>query len=196
MRTAEHPFTYLGPDDAEPTDEALAHWAAAGNMRAVEELYRRHQGPVVSYLRRLTRDNDIAVDLFMEAFFRAYVNLKSFDPHRPFRPWLYRIASNVGLGWLRRHRRSLPPAGRPDGERPVFEMVAERELSRQVEEAVAELPDDQRTVFILRHYQGLSCAEISAVCGCPEGTVRSRMHYAVRVLRTRLRFWVERDDEP
>jgi len=196
MRSGRVSFAYLGPEDAEPADESLAQWAAAGNLRAVEELYRRYQAPLVSYLRRLTRDDDIAIDLFMESFFRACVNLKSFDAQRAFRPWLYRIATNVGLGWLRRHRRSLPPADASQDEPSVFDVVAERELSRQVEQGVAELPEDQRTVFILRHYQALSCAEIGAICGCPEGTVRSRMHYAVKVLRTKLRFLVEGDDEP
>ena len=142
------------------------------------------------------READIAVDLFMEAFFRAYVSLRSFDPRRGFRPWLYRIATNVGFDWLRKQTRALPPAD-PAPEQPsVLDAVAERELSRRVAAIVADLPDDQRTAFILRHYQGLSYAEIATVCGCPEGTVRSRMHYAVRVLRARLRFLLEEADEP
>ena len=100
------------------------------------------------------------------------------------------------LAWLRRNRRSLPPAD-PSGDEPsVFQAVAERELSRRVEEIIAELPPDQRTVFILRYYQGLTYAEIAAICRCPEGTTRSRMHYAVKVLRARLRFLVEEGNRP
>ena len=187
-------LVYLETADGAPPDEALARAGAAGDLRAVEELYRRYQGSVIGYLQRLVRDSDSAVDLFMEAFFRAYVNLKSFDPRRSFRPWLYRIATNVGHDWLRQQTRALPPA-EAAGDPSVLDAVAERELSRQVEAVVADLPAEQRTAFILRHYQGLSYAEIAGVCNCPEGTVRSRMHYAVRVLRARLRFLVEEGDE-
>jgi RNA polymerase sigma-70 factor (ECF subfamily) len=194
MRSSRPRLAYLESGDRGPSDEALASAGAAGDLRAIEELYRRYQRPVICYLQRLVRDNDLAVDLFMEAFFRAYANLGSFDPRRGFRPWLYRIATNVGLDWLRQRARALPPADAAAQEPSVFEAVAERELSRQVEEIVAVLPDEQRTAFILKHYQGLSYAEIAAVCGCPEGTVRSRMHYSVRVLRAKLRYLIEEGD--
>ena len=194
MGDASPVLRLLGPEESLPSDEALTAASLTGNMRALEELYRRYHTPVVCYLQRLCRDEDIAEDLFQEAFFRAYANLERFDARRRFRPWLYRIANNVGLDWLRSRSRALPPVEGPLTERSAAEVVAERELGRQVAEAVSHLSDDHRTVFILRQYQGLSYAEIADICDCPEGTVRSRMHYALRILRAKLRFLLEESD--
>ncbi len=193
MRRSTPRLVYLGPEDRLVSDEWLARAAAAGDIRALEELYRRYETPVVRYLQRVVRDNDIAVDLFQEAFFRAYVNLGSFDPRRSFRPWLYRIATNVARDWLRHESRALPAAAVDTGEPSVISIVEARDLARRVEGAVAELSEDHRLVVILRHYQGLSYAEIAEITGSPEGTVRSRMHYALRALRAKLRFLVEED---
>jgi len=194
MRRSTPHLVYLGPEDRLVSDEWLARAAAAGDTRALEELYRRYETPVVRYVQRFARDNDIAVDLFQEAFFRAYVNLGSFDPRRSFRPWLYRIATNVARDWIRHESRALPPATEA-GEPSVISIVEARDQARRVESAVAELSEDHRLVVILRHYQGLSYAEIAEITGSPEGTVRSRMHYALRALRAKLRFLVEEDDD-
>jgi RNA polymerase sigma-70 factor (ECF subfamily) len=184
---------YLRTDGEELPDEQLAHAAVAGDMWALETLFRRYEAPLVRYLQRLVRDEDVADDLFQEAFLRAYVNLGGFHPDRSFRAWLYRIATNAGLDWLRRRRRALPPASTDDAGPAVEALVAERDLARRAEEAVAELADDHRMVFLLRHFEGLSYAEIAQVVGSPEGTVRSRMHYAVRALREKLRYLIEED---
>ena len=176
------------------SDEQLAAAVVGGNAQALEELFGRYERPLVRYLQRLTRDADVAEDLFQDAFLRAYANLRAFDPRRPFRPWLYRIATNLALDWLRRQGRAEMAPEPASGERPVESVVAERELERRVEVAVAELSADHRAVFILRHYQGLDYAEIALICGSPEGTVRSRMHYAIRALRERLRGQLEVGD--
>jgi RNA polymerase sigma-70 factor (ECF subfamily) len=182
---------YLRAGDEELPDERLVRAAAAGEMWALEALFRRYEGPVVRYLQRLVREEDAADDLFQESFLRAYVNLGSFHPERSFRAWLYRIATNAALDFVRRRRRALPPAHTDEPDPGVETVVFRRDLARQVEEAVAELSDDHRTVFLLRHSQELSYAEIAEVVGGPEGTVRSRMHYAVRALREKLRYLVE-----
>jgi RNA polymerase sigma-70 factor (ECF subfamily) len=195
MRRATPNLVYLGPEDGLVSDEWLARAAAAGDMRALEELYRRYETPVVRYLQRVVRDNDTAIDLFQEAFFRAYVNLSRFDPRRSFRPWLYRVATNVARDWIRHESRALPPAATPAEEPSVISIVEARDLARRVADAVAELADDHRLVVILRQYQGLSYAEIAEITGSPEGTVRSRMHYALRALREKLRFLAEEEDD-
>lgn len=195
MSRARPKLVYLGPEDRLVSDAWLAKATAAGDMRALEELYRRYETPVVRYLQRVVRDNDIAVDLFQEAFFRAYVNLGSFDPKRSFRPWLYRIATNLARDWLRHELRALPAPAEPADEPSVITIVETRDLVRRVEGAVSELCEDHRLVVILRHYQELSYAEIAEITGSPEGTVRSRMHYALRALREKLRFLAEEEDD-
>jgi RNA polymerase sigma-70 factor (ECF subfamily) len=195
MRKSAPHLVYLGPEDRLVSDEWLARAAGGGDMRALEELYRRYEGAVVRYLQRVVRDNDIAVDLFQEAFFRAYVNLSRFDPRRSFKPWLYRIATNLARDWLRHELRALPPAAPEPDEPSVISLVEARELARRVESAVAELSEDHRLVVILRHYQGLSYAEIAEITASPEGTVRSRMHHALRALREKLRFLAEEEGD-
>ena len=182
---------YLRSGDEELPDEQLVRAASAGDLWALESLFRRYEAPVVRYLQRLVQEDDAADDLFQETFLRAYVNLGSFHPERLFRAWLYRIATNAGLDFVRRRQRALPPAHTDRPDPGVEAVVFERDLARQVEEAVAELSDDHRTVFLLRHSQGLSYAEIAQAVGSPEGTVRSRMHYALRALREKLRYLVE-----
>jgi len=120
------------------------------------------------------------------------VNLSQFDPRRAFSTWFYRIATNAAIDWLRRRSRALPPADSPPQE-TVLHAVAARDMARRVEQAVHELPEDQRLVFVLRHYQGLAYGEIAMITGSPEGTVRSRMHYALRALREKLRYIIEED---
>jgi RNA polymerase sigma-70 factor, ECF subfamily len=176
------------------SDEQLAAAIVGGNAHALEELFSRYERPVVRYLQRLTHDADVAEDLFQDAFLRAYANLRAFDPRRPFRPWLYRIATNAALDWLRRQGRMGMAPEPASGERSPETVVAERDLERRVELAVSELSADHRTVFILRHYQGLDYGEIAHICGSPEGTVRSRMHYAIRALREKLRGLFEDGD--
>ena len=100
---------YLRAEDEELPDEQLVRAASAGDMWALETLFRRYEGPVVRYLQRLVREEDAADDLFQKTFLRAYVNLSSFHPQRSFPAWLYRIASNAGLDYIRRRRRALPP---------------------------------------------------------------------------------------
>jgi len=188
-------LAYLSAQDEDVPDEFLARAALAGDMRAVEELFRRYEPPIVRYLQRLTRNSEIAVDLFQDTFLRAYVNLGVYDSRRPFRPWLYRIATNLGLDWLRHRTPALPAGGGPEAPPSVEAVVVARDLARQVEQAVAELADDHRTVFLLRHYQQLGYAEIAQIVGSPEGTVRSRMHHSLRILREKLRYLLEEDDD-
>ena len=194
MGKARPVLEYVTSQHPAPSDERLAASAAEGNMRGLEELYRRYHTPVVCYLQRMAGDDDVAEDLFQEAFFRAYANLNRFDPKRPFRPWLYRIATNVCLDWIRQRSRTLPATEAEDKQASLVEVAAGREIAREVEQAVTELSEGHRTVFIMRQYQGLSYAEIADVCGSPEGTVRSRMHYALKILRAKLRFLVEEEE--
>ncbi len=176
------------------SDEQLAASAAKGSMAAVEELFYRYEGPVTRYLARMVGDREEAADLFQEAFLRAHTNLSRYDPRRPYRAWFYRIATNLAYDHLRKVCRA-PMPGDPEPRAGAVSTAASDDLlTEEVHRIVAALPEEQSTVFLLRHYQGLSYAEISQVCGALEATVRSRMHYAVLALREKLRYLVEEDD--
>ena len=122
-----------------------------------------------------------------------------FKGQAKFSSWLYRIALNLCRDWIRRKRRtpvSQLPGGRrsrqssPPNSGPaesVEDLVARRELSAVVEEAMALLPEEQRTAIILKEYHGMTFQEIADLQGCPLSTVKTRLYQGLSVLRKHLR---------
>ena len=132
-----------------------------------------------------------------ETFLRAFRALPGFKGQAKFSSWLYRIALNLCRDWIRRQRRA-PVVQMPEGVDPVElaaergpvesieELVARRELSAVVEEAMALLPEEQRTAIILKEYHGMTFQEIADLQGCPLSTVKTRLYQGLSVLRRHL----------
>jgi RNA polymerase sigma-70 factor (ECF subfamily) len=188
-------------DPSSVPDEALVERLGRGDAGALRALIDRHRGPLHGYLARLLASSDDADDIFQEAWVRVLRHAARFDPARPFRPWLYSIATNlVRNAWRARSYRdavSLDPAddGHDDGPsladalagRSVapLEEAARGETAGAVRAAVAELPEKGRVALVLFYYQGLSYEEIGQTLDVPLGTVKSRIHNAVaRLART------------
>src|SRR6266540_3246303 len=151
----------------------------AGDVRAFEELVRRHRTPLFSFLLRLTGDRGRAEDLCQETFLRAVRAAERWEPRALFRTWLYAVARNQAFDDARR-----APAASED---PAPDRAAEAALVRpKLEAALAALPAEQREVFLLREHAGLRFHEIAEVTGVPENTVKSRMRYALEALRAKL----------
>ncbi|MCC6143951.1 MAG: RNA polymerase sigma factor [Candidatus Hydrogenedentes bacterium] len=182
----------------ERTDEELVALARSGEAYAFAVLVRRYEQPLYSYLRRLCGNASEAEDLFQETFLKVHVNLHQFQEGRPFRPWVYRIATNVCRD-RQRYRKRRPqvsletPIG--DGgeggrladlvasEAPAPDAQAQAsETSARLEAAVAALPVKHRAVFLMARYEGLAYEEIARALRVPVGTVKSRMHKAVQHL--------------
>lgn len=162
-----------------------------GDRRSFEPIVRKYMRAGAQFALGLTGNRDDALDLSQEAFARAYRSIGSFDPDRPFLPWYYRILRNLCLNHLarasRRHEVPLADVSATAGDEPGPEQSAEREELRSVVwQAVKSLGDDHREIIVLREFQGLSYAEISAVLGIPRGTVMSRLHAARTLLRAAL----------
>ena len=162
-------------------------------MEAFESLVRKYQGMIYSLCRRLVGAHQAADDLAQETFIKAYLSLSRFDTRRPLYPWLRRIAANNAFNTLKRRKRERrldesavadpPLAFSPESTRP--EEKAERaEFDERFGRALDSLPDDQRSVFVLRYYEDMSYEEISRALGLPDGTVMSRLNRARRRLRT------------
>jgi RNA polymerase sigma-70 factor (ECF subfamily) len=192
------------------SDEALMVEYQKGDARAFEVLLRRHRRPLYNFLLRFTSDREASEDLLQEAFLRVIRGAKGFKQESRFTTWLYSIARNLCIDRSRRmkFRRHLSldqPAGNAaDGpERAsVGDMVADvsstpdrgatnREVRKRLTEAIANLKEDQREVFIMREYLGMPFKEIATVVGCPENTVKSRMRYALEALRRELDEYAE-----
>jgi len=160
------------------TDEELIAAVASGDGRRLEELCRRWERPLYQLIARHTGGRDVE-DLYQETWLRVVRAARRFDPARRFSTWLFQIAVNLCRDWQRR-----PP---PD---PVDPAAAEAragtpaatDAALDARRLLAALPEAQRSAVILRYYHDLSEEEIAAALGCPRGTVKSRLHHAMRRL--------------
>jgi RNA polymerase sigma-70 factor (ECF subfamily) len=183
-----------------PTDEALVVSALEGDRRAFERLVRRHQRPLVNHLYRQIGREETAADLAQEVFLKVYLSLGSFDPSYRFTTWLYRIASNSAIDYLRKRkpRTCSLQTDACDERAPAaqallartdptpHEALRLRELQARLEAAVQTLPPDFRQLILLRHRLHCRYDEIARIADLPIGTVKNRIFRARGMLRARL----------
>lgn len=184
------------------TDEDLMQLYQDGDAHAFELLLRRYERKIFYFCFRFIHNRELANDLTQETFLRVIKGVDRYTPKAKFTTWLYTIARNLCIDALRhaRHRRhpSLdhPFRGDPDG-RTLGEKVAGRspegfgrtdagEIRQRIEEAIGRLSDEQREVFVMREFQRIPFKEIARIVGVPEGTIKSRMRYALENLRLAL----------
>ena len=179
-------------------EELLLEHRLRRSRQAFEELVRRYERELYSYLRRYLSDDTMAEDVFQATFLQLYLKAEQFEEGRKVRPWLYTIATNQAIDAQRRNRRhkmvSLDRRGHsPEGQESVgslLDLLTSREPEatdnletderRQwVQQAIAQLPDPLREAVLLVYYQGLKYREAAAVLDIPVGTVKSRMHAAI-----------------
>ena len=174
----------MGTDREEEQDGRLAERAAKGDRAAFEALVTRHRQAVYRLCWSATGNAADADDAAQETFVRLFRSLPSYDPSRPFAPWLRKIAWNTSLSLYRDARAGVPRV--PESEAPEApdpspdpEEAAERKQeTERVAGAMAGLPPELRTVLVLRAVEGLSYAEIAESTGVPAGTVMSRLSRA------------------
>lgn len=189
---------------SDESDEVLMNFYRDGNVRAFEELVLRYQTPIYHFILRSVRSPATAQELLQETFVRVIKGAKRYQQKAKFSTWLYTIARNICIDHSRRqkHRKtsSLDAQMYETGQTYV-EMVPSKEggperksednkLQQAIAQAVGELPDDQREVFLLREFQGLQFGEIAKIVGVTENTVKSRMRYALEKLRGSLQEFV------
>lgn len=179
-----------GRGSAEASDEVLAQRIQEGDRDALERLVGRYLRPIHAIIASYQAERADVEDTVQETFLRAIDRIASYQPARPFAPWLYQIARNVARDRLvlsaRRPTEPLPAAG---VEEPTSgpDVVMERaEIRRLVDAAIAELPEQQRTAFRLHDVEGYATTEIADIMGLSPGTVRSHVHHARRALRSAL----------
>ena len=173
----------------EEADAALALQAAAGDRDAFGALVQRYQAAVRRLTRGVTGDAHDADDAAQDAFLSALDRIETYDPSRPFGPWLMRIATNAAIDLVRRRavRRADALDERAPSRTPSPVTYAEgAEVRGKLFAALAGLPERQRVAVTLFDVEGYSHAEIAAVLKIPEGTVRSDVFHARRTLRVAL----------
>lgn len=159
---------------------------AAGDMAALGTLFERFKQPLFRFLYRLLRQTAPAEDLLQEAFLRVYDRRRHYKPGMRFATWLYTIAYHLAVDSLRREARCEIRDDLDAELAAPHDDYSRAETARAVRDALAELPAEQRTVLILREYEGFSYREVARIVGCSEEAARVRGHRARQALRQRL----------
>ncbi len=180
-------------------EQALIDRVLAGDVSAFEDLVVAYEKKIYNLALRMTRNPSDAEDITQEAFLKAYRSLKSFRKDSGFYVWIYRIASNLCIDFLRKEKQgSTLPLNLPeeDGEwtveLPDFSALPEEELERRelresIRRGLDALPEKQRQILVMRELSGLSYARIGEILDLEEGTVKSRISRARAALAKLLR---------
>jgi len=175
------------------SDHVLAQSAAHGDMSAFEELYRRHHRRVYSLCLRMTQNVSEAEDLAQEAFVQLFRKIGSFRGESAFTTWLHRLTVNQVLMHFRK-RSVRDEKTTEEGETPDQAVLGTENPDRMpvvdriaLDNAIAQLPNGYRTVFVLHDVEGYEHEEIGRILGCAVGTSKSQLHKARMKLRNLLR---------
>ena len=159
-------------------DADLVAAVAAGDESALRELCRRHERPLYQFLHRHTLGRDVD-DLFQETWLRVVRAAPRFDRSRRFSTWMFQIAVNLCRDWRRREPPTpVDPTSLEEAPTGLDE-PARVEAALDAERLLAALPENQRSVVVLRYYLDLSEAEVADILDCQRGTVKSRLHHAM-----------------
>ncbi|MBT18517.1 RNA polymerase subunit sigma [Candidatus Poribacteria bacterium] len=181
--------------------EGLQH----GKAGALAELVHKYQRRIYRIAMQITRNHEDASDVTQETFLKVYESIYSLRRKAAFETWIYRIAVNKATNLVKRRDRrcesSLSVVCEHDAH---FDFrrnsnlinvphlhVEKQELQKTVTQAVNSLSLKHRTVVVLYEFEGLTHVEIASILGCLEGTVRSRLHYARKQLRERLKSYID-----
>lgn len=181
-------------------ERALVKRAQDGDLSAYDELVRRYQERIYATLYQMTSNHEDANDLAQESFIKAYQALKSFKGNSSFFTWVYRIAVNKTINFLKQRKNrghmslndlDFQAEHDPDLVALVSEKTPRRdlnlaELNEKLNTAMQKLSEDHRLVVTLHDIQDLSHDEIGKIMDCNVGTVRSRLYYARQQLQAYL----------
>lgn len=167
--------------------------ARAGDAGAFGDLVERYADRIYTHLVRLVRNREEAEDLTQETFLRAFRFLFRYDATRPFRNWLYTIATNLGLNALRANRRANRSLGAPAAlHDEARQRVTHDELAERLADAVSQLPARSASLVHLHYYEEMPIREAAEIVGLSEGAAKVALCRA----RKRLREWLIEDTEP
>ena len=164
-----------------------------GDVDSIARLVERYQHRLYRYLLRLVSQPSTAEDLFQHTWLRVMERIQFYDPKRSFEGWLFAVAHNLAIDHLRKRKPESLDEPLPSGETPLdlarssspgaLEQLLSKEKAICVSEAVLQLPLAFREVITLRFEEEMKLEEIAAVLALPMGTVKTRLHRAMKALR-------------
>lgn len=175
----------------ERSDEYLLQLALQGDRASFGELIGRWQRKIYGFIYRYVGNSEEAQDLTQDTFAKAYQNLDHLTDPARFSSWLYKIALNECRMRFRRRRHLTPvpleeyeeAASEAAGSDSPEEALVSKETLRILKEVFADLPEEQKTVILMKEYQGLKFQDISEILDIPLSTVKSRMYLGLKTLR-------------
>lgn len=183
----------------EQREKRLIKKVKKGDHRAFSELVDLYKNSVYSICLRMVGNRQEAEDLSQEVFIRAYHHIDKYDIDRKFSTWIFRIATNLSIDYLRKKKPSVYlDADMPGSEGFTLstqlasddplpdELVVREEEEKWLQAEIGQLPEKYRTAIILKYIEDLSLKEISAILGIPVATVKTRIHRGREALRERL----------
>jgi len=183
--------------ESPPWDESqLVSLLKQGREDAYRVLIQKYQKMVFRIAYGITVDHEESLDITQDVFLKVYQNIQRFEQKSKLSTWLHRITVNACLNWKRRWKRRLrwhhqsfdevlqqdTIEPESDKERPE-DRYLKKEFSRRIQDGLLKLPEDARTVFVLKEIEGLSYEEIAETLNIKRGTVSSRLFYARKRLR-------------
>ena len=169
-----------------------------GQTELFGELLERHRVPVYHFLYRMVQNQSVAEELAQEVFLRVYRSRAKYEPSAKFTTWLFRIAMNLALNWVRDNRHEMGQGSldeeQADGKvrqisdrRPDIEQQLVHQVKLgEVRDAISRLPEKQRAAVLMHKYQEMEYTQIATVLGCSESAVKSLLFRAYETLRSRL----------
>ena len=173
----------------------------AGDASAFEELYHRYQPYVYNIVHGIVQNADDARDVSQDVFLHVYDALPSFRGGSAFSTWLYRVAVNAAISYVRRERRHphVPLDSlrefRADIDAEPQQQATRMETQQTVQQLLAQLPEQQRAVLVLRYFQELSLDEMAEVLNCSVAAVKVRLHRARNAFRTLFQQRMPQEDD-
>jgi RNA polymerase sigma-70 factor (ECF subfamily) len=174
------------------SDDILMQQFIDGNQNAFSMLVNRHKNDIYRFILSRVRDVERAADLTQDVFVKLFQSAERYIPEGKFKSWLLRIAHNLCIDEYRKKTlsfvSSLDSDSRlalevEDSTQESAHRAEHRELHEVIEEGLKRLPGIYREALILCQYQGLRYHEIAAIQKCPVGTVKSRIHTAMKQLK-------------
>ena len=187
----------MGSEAKKHDDSELMVRYMAGDENAFSEIVSLYKDPLYAFLRKFLNQQALVEDVFQDTFLQLYASRDKFDPNRPLRPWLFTIAANKAKDALRKIQRrsemSLGTVASSDDmsiddlfnmlssyEQTPLDEVSRDETAQRVMVIIADLPENLRIILTLSYFEQFSYKQMAEILSIPIGTVKSRLHTAVR----------------
>jgi len=170
-----------------PTDNEIMLQVRDGDVAKLAILFERYHGKLFNFLVRVTDRRDVSEDLVQEVFFRVLKYKHTFRGDAPFTAWMYQMGRNAAADHFRKWKEDPAPHETMEAhEAPdatASDMLEHMEQNSLLHLALSRLPLEKREVLVLSRFQGMKYEEISTILNCPVGTVKARVHFALKELR-------------